>query len=489
MYSKLKQLRRFGLGSSILAFALATMLLIGCQPGSQTPTPTQTAVPRPPTNEPLLHVPGTFGGSANSTSSLHIEPTFSCGPTMLYDTQSLPNVLLWSPDGSHVLFSEGGTIWSVDVQGARLQRVLHALGGTTPVGFLDFAFGFHADVSPDGTQLAYTSCQFPAEYEDAQFAQAEIAQYGPEWYERSMYSYEIALSSLEDGNQQRLTHSRTLDEHYPAWSPTGDRIAFIGARLYTMLPDGSDVQSVTAKDMTIELVPPAWSPDGQRLAFVGYEEEFNTLGARRFAYTVRPDGSELFQAGELGSVGPSRPGELVVAPTWSPNGERLAFQGFKGEDLAIYTVRFDGSELRLVWHSEEGAGPSEVSQVSWSPDGSELLIVGTGTAGAGVYIVNLDDGSLRPLQRGGRFKMAAWSPDGSEVAIYSADTRWSSVRKLSSFSLYTITRDGTGTRDLVYMNEYGRFRAVQPTQSAATEEPATRSPTLMPAEPTSTPVE
>ncbi len=59
----------------------------------------------------------------------------------------------------------------------------------TDLGYIDFIHGFHADLSPDGAQLAYTSCQFPTEYEDPASAQASRDRYGPEWYERSLYNY------------------------------------------------------------------------------------------------------------------------------------------------------------------------------------------------------------------------------------------------------------------------------------------------------------
>ena len=244
------------------------------------------------------------------------------------------------------------------------------------------------------------------------------------------------------------------------------------------------------------LVPPVWSPDGQRLAFVANEGEVYAQD-QRDVYTIRPDGSELTKVGETGPLRFAH-NHLTAAPTWSPDGERLAFQGLIGEDLAIYTVRFDGSELRLVWYSEEEAHLTRVSQLSWSPDGSELLIVGSDRAqsASGEYVVNLDDSSLRQLPRlpselpqwAGLYSTAEWSPDGTEVAIYVGDTWWSSIGESSRFFLYTIDRYGTDSRFLVEVDGDGRLQAVHPTEAEATTGPESESPTVVPAEPTVAPI-
>ena len=415
---------------------------------SSTHTPTasdETPVPSPSsTQEPLVHVPGSFGMSANSTTTLIKEPGFSCGPFMGHGREYTPDFLLWTSGDSHLVFSNGGTIWIVDEKGTELREILHALAGTTPVGYLDFRHGFHADLSPDGTQLAYTSCQFPSEYGDPARADAVIAQDGPEWYERTLYSYEIALSGLDGRNQQRITHNRSIDEHYPVWSPDGGRIAFMRAwgsnkgQIYTMSPDGSDLQSVGLADVKAALVPPVWSPDGQRLAFVADQGDAYPR-VRRNVYTVRPDGSELAQVGEMGDLS-FLPG-ITAAPTWSPDSQRLAFAGFNGKEFTIHTVRHDGSDLRQVWKKAD-TRLNPVSQVSWSPDGSELLFVHVG-----VYIVRPVGSGLRLLaSTSDYYNVATWSSDGARIAFYSSET-WGSA--IVHASLRVMNRDGTDQRTLI----------------------------------------
>ena len=463
--------------------ALAAASALAC---AEAPTP--TALPEPtaspiPTDEPLLHVPGTFGTSANSTTTQFVEPAFPCGPFLFSTVEYIPEILFWTADGSDLVFSHGGNIWTVDGQGAKLQRVLRALVGAMPAEALGFQYGFYADLSPDGTRLAYTSCQFQTEYEDAAYAQSVIARHGPQWYERSLYRYQIALTGLDGGNQQRITHDG-WSNHYPVWSPNGNRIAFmrashVGGRLYTMSQDGSDVQSVSEMDLKVALVPPVWSPDGQRLAFVANEGE-GIYRDQRNVYTVRLDGSDLVKVGDMG--GARFPDLVTVAPSWHPDGERLAFAGFDGEELFVRTVRTDGSDLRQVWSSVPASDSSSVSQVTWSPDGSELLFVADG-----VYIVHPDGGALQELYTlaTADYTLAAWSPDESSIAIYTTQlgrgpSPWA--------SLVIMNRDGTDLRILVEADRRDPLRVVQPTQPEATTEPATESPTPVPAEPAATPI-
>ena len=186
-------------------------------------------------------------GSEAETGSMVKEAYFPCGPFQGHDGQHFREVLFWTGDGAGLVFSSAGTMWTVNEEGTELKSVLYAIAGTTTLGALDFLYGFHADLSPDGTRLAYTSCQFPTEHE---YERESYIQDGLDFTEREKYHYEIALSAADGNNQQRITHNRELD-HYPVWSPDGSRLAFIrgerfaGGQLYTMSPDGLDVQVVT----------------------------------------------------------------------------------------------------------------------------------------------------------------------------------------------------------------------------------------------------
>ena len=59
------------------------------------------------------------------------------------------------PDGSHILFDDRSTIKLIDADGSRLQTVVDANPGYV------LSYGVHADISPDGSRIVYTSCQYP----------------------------------------------------------------------------------------------------------------------------------------------------------------------------------------------------------------------------------------------------------------------------------------------------------------------------------------
>ena len=447
---------------ALMALVLLAVSMSACDEAPPTPkaTPsitTPTTPPMPtPTDEPEL---------------LSTEVTFPCGPFMGGFWIFHPSSLLWTPDSSELVYGHNGVIWRVAADNAYLQRALVA----NPYEFPNFFYGFHADLSPDGSQLAYTSCQFRTEYE------VDPGRYPPDlrqlFVEREKHNYEIALSGLDGEDQQRLTHNRWLD-HYPVWSPDGNRIAFLSSddisqrehhrvdnilQLYTMLADGSDVQLLVPELKGLVRIPPVWSPDGRRLAFVVDEYD------RRATYTVRSDGLDLVKIGEAFLPG-SWSAVPMAAPTWSPDSERVAFATFNSIEAIVHSVRYDGADLRRVWSSGPDNSIYSIKQVSWSPDGSEILFVYSGINGTsrydGIYVVRPDGSGLRSLDFMGSSILAAWSPDGSRIAVYDARTDG-----YGPISIGTVSRDGTDLRVLVETDRNGEPWLAQSTQREATTDP------------------
>jgi len=68
-----------------------------------------------------------------------------------------------------------------------------------------------------------------------------------------------------------------------------------------------------------------------------------------------------------GAVSRVGPGHLDGVPRWSPDGEWLAFTTRQGDGMAVYVVRGDGSEGRILSHSREWN-----HNPRWSADGKYL---------------------------------------------------------------------------------------------------------------------
>ena len=355
-------------------------------------------------------------------------------------------LLEWTPNGAQILFGvfefrRAHEIRVVNAQGSRLRTLVDPARGNP-------AYGFHFDVSPDSTQVVYSSCEFQME------GSAGIESLP----ERGRYHYEIAVINLDGTGRKRLTANAYLD-HYPAWSPDGSRIAFIAAPsdciekpternlvLYTMAADGSDVQQLAPPVPGIVVfAPPFWSPTGEHVAFLVREVR---QGPVHFAlYTIRTDGSELTRIARIARASrvvpvPRDVPPLVALPSWSADGAYLAFLAQEeGRNFSISIARADGTELRQALVLPESDLNLKPHRLLWSPDGEHLALVMADEQVAlaeqfeffgvpimleesgRIYISRVDGtGQTQILPAHGpgwNPSLVSWSPDGSELLFVS----------------------------------------------------------------------
>ena len=189
-------------------------------------------------------------------------PAALCAPPDLEAAGEPPHFLHWTPDGSRLILDLADTIWSVDSRGTRASVVLDL----DPESDSRPSYEFYADLSPDGSRLVYSTCEYPLVFSTSE---------GMEAY----HLYEIGSAGLDGGGRQRLTTGPAF-ESYPVWSPDGNSVAFIreggpdGDAWVYILEDGSLVPSrwwIGGQNVAAGRYPLAWSPTGGSLALLGYE--------------------------------------------------------------------------------------------------------------------------------------------------------------------------------------------------------------------------
>jgi WD40-like Beta Propeller Repeat len=175
--------------------------------------------------------------------------------------------------------------------------------------------------------------------------------------------------------------------------------------------NGNHYQPLKLHDPTLNLVAQAWSPDGTRIAFEGWDD---SNAARTGIYTARfPDGRDLVRV-------TTRPGIRHDIPMdYSPDGTRLVFYRSAHGDPdpkvggSLWTIAVDGSGARRVNGS---APPSDWAR--WSPDGHKILVAAQRTTPTGaMWTVSPDGSHLTKIFGGSQgFPITpTWSPDGAQI--------------------------------------------------------------------------
>ena len=137
---------------------------------------------------------------------------------------------------------------------------------------------------------------------------------------------------------------------------------------------------------------------------------------------VNADGSDF----RVIASGPNQ----SVNPTWSPDGQTIAFETSRNGDFEIYSVRPDGTALRNLTNAPQ----AEDRMPAWNGNSIAFISNRARSArelyGYDLYTMS-PDGSKVEVRAGDLHPSSplAWSPDGSKIAFRSG-TRMSALGDL-----------------------------------------------------------
>jgi dipeptidyl aminopeptidase/acylaminoacyl peptidase len=282
--------------------------------------------------------------------------------------------------------------------------------------------------------------------------------------------HRVGIVSVRPNGEGRRLVARGATQ--PAYSPDGDRIAFLRGRLWVARADGRSAHPVTPSDWSVG--QHTWSPRGTRLAF---ERTFRNSGGGAL-YTVRSDGTGLKRLLKTPL------GMGLSSGAWSPDGKAIVYdQNSAGRPLvrifrageittlarpafestwsrrgliAYETLVSAGDRNEVCIKSPDpkatpgciGFADASVSDPAWSPNGRRLMVMYTPHQGQGeaeIWTVRPDGTVLTRAPRGNVFPI--FSPDGKLFAFNRS--RFAGQPPLEYEDLFVMHPDGTGTRRVV----------------------------------------
>jgi len=282
----------------------------------------------------------------------------------------------WLPDSRRAVISlasittPGSDLWMADVVDDRAWPLTRSPDPE-----------YDPSASPDGEQVVFT---------------------------RGESDYDLVEVPLSGGTP-RPTLASSRNESDPAWSADGNLLAYVTDRrgqqeIWLRSREGEDwldrpliTQQEFGDDLTILLSAPTFSPDGRRIAYQRNAQKpiwplriWISLTAAGAPTPLLPPSYEGYQSG----------------PTWSPDGESIAFTDWKDGPWKLAIVRVLSGEMPRILRADGLANASP----HWSPRNDWI----TWETGKGLLLVS-SDGQRERMLTEQPLIVHAWSKDGSAI--------------------------------------------------------------------------
>jgi len=178
------------------------------------------------------------------------------------------------------------------------------------------------------------------------------------------------------------------------------------SRYQLQIADSDGFNARTILESAEPLLSPAWSPRGDRIAYVSFEERNSAI----FVQNIRTGKREKVAYGR----------GINSAPSFSPDGRRLAMTRSLDGNPDIYVMDLATRKTRrLTTH------PAIDTEARWMPDGRRLVFTSDRGGGPQIYEVTVDGGRPQRLtfNMGAYNARASVSPDGKTMAVVNGGDR------------------------------------------------------------------
>jgi len=325
-----------------------------------------------------------------------------------------------------------------------------------PADVYELAWAGDPRISPDGRTVAFVVTRIDKKQND--------------------YRSAIYLAATDRSTSPRRLSSGEKRDGSPRWSPDGTELAFVSNRagessqLYVLPLGGGEPRRLTNLKESVR--EPAWSPDGTRLAFMArtpdalYDEEDDGERAphrfTRLFFKLDDEGwtgDRRQQIYVVGSDGSTEPVQLTegdfesMSPTWSPDGEWIAFVSAREDDWDtklvsdLFVVATAGGDLVKITGSD-----GQCAFPAWSPDGALVAFfyvpgVFDDPRHAQLAVVPAKGGEVRLLS--GSLDRNCFPYPPIRPPAWDGDSIVFAVEDAGNNDLYRVAANGSGLTDVL----------------------------------------
>jgi len=224
-------------------------------------------------------------------------------------------------------------------------------------------------------------------------------------------NWDIFVARADGSSCFQLSETR-YDENFPSLSPDRTKVAYgaTDGKLRIVDVRTRGVVVIPQLEQTRSEIQPAFSPDGERIAFVAFESGM-TDDSDLAMFDTRSWKSKIFH----------KQRSAQFFPNWSPEGNQIVYVNVHCSSECgriideLWTAQTHRTLARQILMTN-----SQCMQPDWSPDGEKIVFASDMAGNFDVWVYDLKSQGLKRLTEDPAPDTdPCWSPDGQRIAFTS----------------------------------------------------------------------